>query len=396
MKPLFARLAALGLAACLACSAGTGAHAAEDLNAYLSQVRARYGLPALAAAVARNGEIIAAGAVGTRVQGKDIPVTLDDRFHPGSDTKAMTATVAGALVDEGKIKWTTTLGEVLGSKVQGINPALAAVTLDRLLDHTSGIPSDTPEIIDIYFNPVEFQKGPTDLRLDALERWKTHAPQVPKEGSPFQYSNLGYIFAGAMLEEVSGQPWEQLVRERIYEPLGLKTAGFGPQATFGKYDAPFGHAIDDKGVVTPIGWGSGADIPAVVGPAGLAHMSVLDFARWADWNAGGARRGPAIVKPETLAQIHRPRVKTPPFKDPPPGTPAAGEYAFGWGIVAFDWAKAPVLTHNGSNSMNLAKVLVEPVGQLSVVVVTNYPEQQAEAAAREVQQHLYEMFRDRR
>ncbi|MFG1302326.1 serine hydrolase domain-containing protein [Xanthobacter sp. V3C-3] len=396
MKPLFARLAALGLAACVAASCGSGARAMESLDSYLAQVRARYGLPALAAAVARNGEIIAAGAVGTRVAGKDIPVTLEDRFHLGSDTKALTATVAGTLVDEGKIKWTTTLGEVLGKKVQGINPALAAVTLEQLLDHTSGIPSDTPEIIDIYFNPVEFQKGPTDLRLDALERWKAHAPQVPKEGSPFQYANLGYIFAGAMLEEVSGQSWEQLVRERIYEPLGLKTAGFGPQATFGRYDAPFGHSIDDKGVVTPIGWGSAADIPAVTGPAGIAHMSVLDFARWADWNAGGGKRGPAIVKPETLAEIHRPRVKTPPFKDPPPGTPAAGEYAFGWGIVAFDWARAPVLTHNGSNSMNLAKVLVEPVSQLSVVVVTNYPEQQAEKAAREVQQHLYEMFRDRR
>lgn len=393
MRSMLFRGIALAFAAGLAVSAGTSsaAHAAESLDAYLEGVRAKYGLPALAAAVTRSGEIIAAGAVGKRAVGIDSPVTLDDRFHLGSDTKALTATIAGTLVEEGRIKWTTTIGEVLGRKVPGMNPELAAVTLEQLLSHSSGIPTDTPEILKIYFNTVEFEKTPADLRIDALNRWKDHAPKVP-EGSPFQYANLGYIIAGAMLEEVAGKPWERLVDERIYTPLGLKTAGFGAQATFGKYDAAVGHQLDDKGVATPMTWGSAADVPAVAGPAGNAHMSILDFARWADWNAGQGKRGPRIVSPGTLAEIHRPHVKTPPFKNPPPGTPAAGEYAFGWGIVAFDWADSPLLTHNGSNGMNLAKVLVDQKADLSVVVLTNYPEAQAEAAAADVQRHLYEEF----
>lgn len=100
--------ACMVVATLIAGLAGT-AHAAEALDSYLEGVRARYGLPALAAAVARNGEIVAAGAAGTRVMGMDIPVTVDDRFHLGSDTKAMTATIAGMPVEDGRITWKTTL-----------------------------------------------------------------------------------------------------------------------------------------------------------------------------------------------------------------------------------------------------------------------------------------------
>lgn len=283
------------------------------------------------------------------------------------------------------------MGEVLGKKVPDMNPKLAAVTLEQLLSHSSGIPTDTPEMMEIYVGPATFEKNTTALRLDAINRWKKNAPKVP-EGSPFQYANFGYLIAGAMLEEVAGKPWERLVVERIYQPLDLKTAGFGPQATFGQYDAAIGHAIDDKGNVTPMTWGAGADVPDVMGPAGNAHMSVLDFAKWAGWNAGDGKRAPAIVKPETLAEIHRPHVKTPPLKNPPPGTPTQGEYALGWGVIAFDWAKEPLLAHNGSNGMNLAKALVDTKADLAVVVMTNFPGPKADSAANAVQQHLYETY----
>jgi len=379
----------VGMAASVALSGA--ARAQESLDGYLEGVRAKFGLPALAAAVTRNGTVIAAGAVGTRVMGMDLPVTLNDRFHIGSDTKAMTATVAGTLVDDGRIQWTSTVGEVLGKKIADMNPALAAVTLEQLLSHSSGIPSDNAEMMGIYMNAVAFEKNTTELRLDAIDRWKHNAPKVPS-GSPFMYANFGYLIAGAMLEQAAGKPWERLVAERIYGPLDMKTAGFGPQASFGQYDAAIGHAIDDNGAVTPMTWGPAADVPPVLGPAGNAHMSVLDFARWAGWNAGAGKRAPHIVSEATLADIYRPRVKTPPFKDPPPGTPSAGEYGFGWGMVQFDWAKAPVLTHNGSNSMNFAKALVDTTNDVSVVVMTNFPGQKAELATRDVQQHLYETF----
>lgn len=122
------------------------------LDDVLEPLRAKHGLPALAGAVVSKGQI-AAAAVGARLLNTGKKVTVNDRFHLGSDTKAMTATLAGMAVEAGKLRWDTTIGDALGAKVPGIEPRLAAVTLEQLLSHSGGIPSDTDEILNLYFSP---------------------------------------------------------------------------------------------------------------------------------------------------------------------------------------------------------------------------------------------------
>jgi len=361
--------------------------AASDIDGLLETIRDKYELPSLAAAVVRDGEVIAAGAVGTRVIGMDLPVTVDDRYHLGSDTKAMTATIAGTLVDEGLLRWDSTVGEVLGDKIEGMSAGLAAVTLEQLLSHSSGIPSDNDELLALYFNVNAFDHNPDTLRLMAIDAWKENEPKVP-DGSPFQYSNMGYMTAGAMIETAAGKPWEVLIHERIFEPLGLTSAGLGPQASYGRYDAPMGHRLNADGSLTPATWGAAADVPPLMGPAGNAHMSVIDFARWGGWNASGGV-SPQIVSSETLAEIQRPHVVTPKMPNPPPGTPGEGQYAFGWGQSKFDWADHALLTHNGSNGMNLAKILVDTENGLAIATVTNQPGSKADLALTEVVAALY-------
>lgn len=277
---------------------------------------------------------------------------------------------------------------MLGVAVQGLDPHLAAVTLEQLLSHSSGIPTDNEEIAKLYYSPDAFEYNLPEQRLRVLAAWKSHAPAT-RPGSAFHYANLGYLIAGAMVETAFGTPWEELIIARLFEPLGLDTSGLGPQATRGRFDAPVGHQVSEKGRVTPMPWGPAADVPPVLGPAGVAHMSVLDFAAWAGWNAGSGKRGPALVKPETLDRIHRPHIRTGKLPNPRPGTPHEGEYALGWGVVKFDWSKGPVLTHNGSNGMNFAKILVDPGQDLGVVVMTNFPEEKAEEATSSVMQTLY-------
>ncbi len=363
----------------------------QPLSDELEKIRTQYGLPALAAAVVKDGRIVASGVAGVRVHGTSMSALLDDRFHLGSDTKAMTATLAAMLVEEGKLKWTSTIGSVLGADVPGMNPKLASVTLEQLLSHTGGIPSDNEAILKLYFNSDAFQYNARALRLRILSAWKDHAPETEPR-TAFHYANLGYMIAGAMIEKAAGEPWESLMTKRIFEPLGLKTAGLGPQASTGKYDAPVGHQIGDDGKIVPMPWGNAADIPQALGPAGTAHMSVLDFARWAAWNAGEGKRGPDLVKPETLRELHRPRVKTGPLAGAKPGTPQDGEYALGWGVIKFDWTPYPVLEHNGSNSMNFAKILVDPHRDLGVVVVTNFAPERSEKPTKEVLEVLYRRF----
>jgi CubicO group peptidase (beta-lactamase class C family) len=364
-----------------------------SLNSYVEAVRTEYGLPALAAAVVKDGKVIAAAATGTRVYGQDIPVTIDDRFHLGSNTKSMTATLAGMLVEEGKLSWDSNVGDVLGDAVKEMSPSLAATTLEQLLSNSSGIPGDTDELIDLYFSDAVFDFNPQQQRLAMLDAWKHHDVVVP-EGSPFQYSNFGYMIAGMMVEKAADTPWEQLINERIFGPLGLASAGLGPQTTFGLIDAPVAHRVEPDGSVTAMLWGPASDVPPVMGPAGNAHMSILDYAKWAGWNAGQGERGPELVTPETLQRLHKVHVQTPVRENPPPGTPSTGGYGLGWSSVEFDWAGKPLLTHNGSNSMNITRILIDTERDLAIVVATNFPGEGANAAIGAVTQQLYEDYVD--
>jgi CubicO group peptidase (beta-lactamase class C family) len=194
-----------------------------------------------------------------------------------------------------------------------------------------------------------------------------------------------------MIETAAGEAWESLITRRIFDPLRLKSAGLGPQSTPGRLDAAAGHLVSDNGTVTPMPWGPAADVPQVLGPAGTAHMSVRDFAVWAAWNAGAGKRGPALVKSETLAALHQPRIAMQ-ITNPKPGTPKSGQYAFGWGIMKMDWTPRPILTHNGSNSLNLATVFIDPAIDLAIVVTTNFPGKNADKALLAVCKLLFERY----
>jgi CubicO group peptidase (beta-lactamase class C family) len=106
------RLATAGLIALTLITIHGVAAAQASLDATLQRYVAKHELPALGAAVVRSGRVVASGAAGTRRAGSRVPATVRDRFHLGSDTKAMTALLAGMLVDEGKLRWTSTIGEV--------------------------------------------------------------------------------------------------------------------------------------------------------------------------------------------------------------------------------------------------------------------------------------------
>lgn len=374
----------------------TLAAAEDDLTADLEAIRIQSALPALAASVVKGGVPVAVGATGVRALGSDLEVTPDDRFHLGSDTKAMTATLAGMLVDEGKLSWSSTIGEVLGPAAEKaglakFTPGFAAIRLEQLLSHTSGIPSDTEAMYGLYVGAAEYDMSMQARRLAIAADWGSKNTPAPPKGAPFQYANLGYLVAGAMIETAAGEAWESLITRRIFDPLRLKSAGLGPQSTPGRLDATAGHIVSDNGAATPMPWGPAADVPQVLGPAGTAHMSVRDFAAWAAWNAGGGKRGPPLVKPETLAALHQPRIAME-IANPKPGTPKSGQYAFGWGIMKMDWTPRPILTHNGSNSLNLATVFIDPPIDLAIVVTTNFPGEKADKALLAVCKLLFERY----
>jgi CubicO group peptidase (beta-lactamase class C family) len=360
----------------------------KELAPYLE----RYKLPAVAAAVVKDGRIVAAGVAGTRRIGTVTPVALQDRFHIGSDTKAMTSLLAAILVEEGKLRWNSTVGEIYPDLLDKMAPGVKDITLEQLLSHTSGIPGDREEHAPLISFSVTDEAANLDgmraVLVGRLLPMKLSAPS----GQRFEYSNLGYTLAGAITEKVTGKTWEELVVARIFEPLKLASAGFGPQSTMGRVDAPLGHAVDKNGKLQAFLAGPWGDNPPIIGPAGTAHMNVLDFATWAAWNSTEGRIGPPLVKPETVRKMHSKVIDMPTKPDAPVGTPSSGGYGLGWGTVTLPFSPEPFVFHGGSNNMNLAYILLQPNKQLGMVLMTNVSGAAANDALMAIAEALYKRF----
>jgi CubicO group peptidase (beta-lactamase class C family) len=336
----------LSVVSCLFGQASTGDEHIHDL---LDPIRQKHQVPALAGAIVTSQGLVAAGAVGVRKAGTEVPVTVDDQWHIGSDTKAMTATLIGALVEQGKLRWETTVGEMFSDLATSMPPELQKVTLLHLLSHRAGLPAN----LSGGWWKVPRDGTTREQRLAALKM--ALSEKLDSEPSAkYGYSNLGYVLAGAMAEKAADASWEDLMTRMVCEPLGLKSVGFGGTGTPGQIDQPWGHGADGKPVENN---GPAVDNPPVLGPAGRVHCSLADWAKFIADQLRGARGEGALLKPETYRKLH-----TPPFN---------GDYALGWLVTQRDWGGGTVLTHAGSNTMNFAVVWMAPQRDFAVLAVTN-------------------------
>jgi CubicO group peptidase (beta-lactamase class C family) len=323
---------------------------ARDVSGLLAPVVEKREVPGMAAAVVRNGEVVAVGAAGVRTRGKAEKVAVGDRFHIGSDTKAMTAMLCGVLVDEGKLKWGQTLGETFPELKGSMHPQFQGVTLEQLLTNHSGAPGDLTKD-ELWAKLWQYKGTPTGARRLLLQGVTSKAPEATP-GEKYIYSNAGFAIAGHMAEKVTGKSWEDLMRERIFKPLGMASAGFGAPGTRGKNDQPRGHKADGS----PVEVGPGADNPVAIGPAGIVHCSVGDWAKFVAANLPGGKT--KLVKAETLEKLHAPAAGTP-------------RYAMGWIVTERPWGGGTVLTHSGSNTMWYAVVWLAPRKDFAVLVACN-------------------------
>src|SRR5262245_20490381 len=307
------------------------------LQSILGRGSERFGM---AAAVLRGECIIAQGVAGVRRRGSAERITLDDRFHLGSCTKAMTATLVAMLVEEGKLNWTTTLGELFANTVKPMHWAWEKVTLRQVLAHRAGLPGELGGLAQVFNELVRPPRARLawamiqsvgalpQQRLEIARQALSRPPGIPPD-TKYRYSNVGYILAGAVLEQLTGRAWEELMRERLFQPLGITTGGFGA--------LPKAFWTDNTEQAR------GLELPLFYGPAGLAHMTCTDWAKFIALHLGGdpstPHRQAALLKLDTFAELHAVAPTTPyskggamrgvPFRATGEPTPAV-TYSAGW------------------------------------------------------------------
>jgi CubicO group peptidase (beta-lactamase class C family) len=262
-----------------------------EFDAYVEKGVAEWQIPALAVAVVKDGEVLLAKGYGVLELSK--PERADERtlFAIGSTTKAMTAAALGMLVDEGKLGWDDPVTKHL-PWFQLRDPVVTReVTVRDLLTHRAGLP-----------NADFLWYGQDNATRDILFRMR-YLPQETSLRSHFTYQNVMYTAAGEVVAAVSGMPWQNFVRSRIFEPLGMTDTSPTLSALAGRMNVASPHYLLE-GKVEIV---ENASVDSIA-PAGSVWSSVSDMAKWMRFLLEGTTPdGNRLLKEETLEELFRPQ-----------------------------------------------------------------------------------------
>lgn len=171
----------------------------KQLAELLAPIRKKHDVPALAAAVVNDRGVVAVAVVGVRKRGDETSATVDDKFHLGSDTKAMTAALVAQFVQKGDLSWNSTLGDTFPELADTMSPEIRKITLTQLLTHHAGFDHD----IDGGWGKIPRKGSLRDQRQEAPRRL-ADVKLLAEPGKKFSYSNVGYVLAGHMAEKAGG------------------------------------------------------------------------------------------------------------------------------------------------------------------------------------------------
>ena len=331
----------LALAACAHLGRSSGTQPPSDLATVIAEATTVGGLPGMAVLEVRNGRVAWELVGGVREIGTQDAIRVGDRWHLGSNGKPMTATLIARLVERGRLSWNDRLDELLPELAPVLHPGFREVTLLDLVSHRSGLAANTDASFVAAFD--HDSRPLPDQRLAYLRRALNEPPAAPR--GTYHYSNTGFVAAGAAAERATGRTFEDLLRGEVFQPLQMKSAGFGPTSR----GQPLGHA-DGVAVTPPRG-----DNPLMWAPAGGMHMSLGDWAKFAIDQMKGRRGEGKLLQAGAYRFLHTSRDGTGPAID--------------WGVDNKPYGS--LLIHTGSNGVWYAVTALAPDLLNGVVVATN-------------------------
>jgi CubicO group peptidase (beta-lactamase class C family) len=344
------------------------AHAQATLDAVVEQARQAFEVPGIAVAVVKDGRVVMSKGYGVRKLGSPDPVTPQSLFRIASNTKAFTTAALAMLVDEGKLHWDDRVVDRMPA-FQMYDPYVTReMTIRDLLTHRSGLGLGAG---DLMFWPA------TDFTRDEIIRRIRFLKPASSFRSRYAYDNLLYLVAGQLVPLITGKSWEQFVRERIFDPLGMAHTNASTRALIAAADVAAPHARAGGKLVTL--QQTDHDNNA---PAGSINSCVEDLAKWMllQLSRGGklfsAARSKEMWSGQTIL----------PIEDLPKGAPASlaavqpqfNSYGLGW--MLRDYRGHKMVYHTGVLAGYVSRTTLIPDLNLGIVVLTNQEEPGAHAA----------------
>jgi CubicO group peptidase (beta-lactamase class C family) len=337
-----------------------------DLDTFVASAMKAFDVPGLALAIVKDGKVVYAKGYGVRRNDDPAPVTSRTLFAIASNSKAFTSASVGILVDEGKIDWDGAVTKYL-PEFRVADPCVTSQLMVRdLLSHRTGLSLGQGDLT--FFPDTTFS------RTEVLEAARFLKP-VTSLRSAYAYNNLTFVVAGELIARVSGQPWDDFVRQRILVPTGMTstvtTGGAVPQGA--ELALPHSRGWRLEGPLHSL-------VPTVdktwAGAAGI-RSNVEDLAKWImlQLNQGKLPDGKVVFSAAAQRQMWSLQIAT------PIGTPRAGleratpqfaGYGLGWSMR--DYAGHKVVAHGGALTGMVSTVQMIPDQKLGIVVLTNQEE----------------------
>ncbi len=325
----------------------------QNLDDYVERAVADWNVPALSIAVVKDDRVVFARGYGVLdLEGRQ---GTDEHtiFGVGSTTKAYTAAALGMLVDEGRLDWDDRVIDHLPDFRLHDTYATANITVRDLLSHTSGLSRG-----DRMWYTRDFDRAEVVRRVRYQEPTWTLREQ-------YGYSNTMFTAAGLVLEAITGQTWDDFVRNRIFEPLGMTRTS----TTIVGLDRVPNVARQYTSVA-----GRPAAIPYWnqdnIGPAGSINSTAADMAQWVRLQlADGSFGGRSLVAPERIHEMHSAQTVVRSARsdeDPPVNFDA---YGLGWRLRDYEGRK---LVHHGGGGHGVSALVgLVPEEDLGIVVLSN-------------------------
>ncbi len=352
--------------------------APADLDAYVARVLQTFEVPGLSLAIVKDGKVVVAKGYGVKKVGEPASVDARTLFGIASNTKIFTATALGLLVEEGKIGWDTPVITYLPWFRLSDSYVTREITVRDLLVHRSGLGLGAGDLL--WWPPSTYTRHEIARRLKDL-------PLATSFRSAYAYDNVLYLIAGEVLEAVSGQSWEDFVKTRILERVGMSGSNVRHSDAAAKGNIAAPHAPVDGKVraIRPFDSDN-------TNPAGGINSNAEDMAKWMTvlLSRGQVADGPRLFSERTYRQLTT--LVTPmPMGTLPPELSALQPNFLGYalGLTVLDYRGHKAIMHTGGLPGYLSKVFWIPDANLGVSVLTN---QESSAAFDAVVYHIVDHY----
>jgi CubicO group peptidase (beta-lactamase class C family) len=327
----------------------------RGFDAYVTRAMAEWKVPGVAVAVIRDTSVVLLKGYGVRTLGRPEPVDPQTMFAIASASKAFTATLVGMMVDDGKMSWDDPATRHLPG-FQLFDPYVTReVTMRDLLSHRVGLPRG-----DLAWYATELPPS----RIVELARYLRPASSLR---SQFGYQNIMYIAAGEAVARGAGKPWDQVMRDRIFLPLGMTSSHTSTRRFASQPNVASPHEeIEDTVRVIP--WRNWDNVAA----AGAINSNAADMARWVRFQLDSARvGGKTLLSAGNFTETHTPHTvvrRDAPAREANPYTHFSS-YGLGWFL---DDYRGRELVHHGGNLDGMTSLVAFlPRERVGVAILTN-------------------------